>query len=296
MIRYRPYLIPQSSRIIVNEWLQYLSDESATLEHSLPNWDAGTDIHVEAEVALDVIGIYTDCRFAPDAGLRLVLLWHSAGTKLRGCAGSMEITNHVTSGIYHLRGHVAGTSLAEKVAFCVKLLFITGGSTPHRLVPKWQGSILWESAEHVVQLEGEGPRLPTEIIDFSTTHFPKEAGWYFDWEPMDLQQSLLGTTRLYINSQHQQIATAITNPQPESIGIREAIRLDVVQTLVRGALANDDFVSNPNQYARDTVGAWVRATIRTYFTGYRFSDIRAMLDEPHVFSAHLQDKLRIFQT
>lgn len=296
MIRYRPYLMPQADRLAVEAWLHYDGDEGEPLGYSLPNWDAGSDIQVGAEVMLDVSGIYADCRLAPDASLRLVLLWQSAGTKLRGCSSSLDVSHQVADGVYRLRGHVASTSLAEKVSFAVKLLFIAPGSTRHRLIPKWRGSVLWESAEHTVQLEGEGPRFPTEVIDFSTTSFPQDAGWYLDWDPHELDQSLLGTARLYINSQHQQIAVAVTNPQPDTAGVREAIRLDITQTLIRGVLANADFVSNPDQYARDTVGAWARATIRTYFTGYSFAQLRAMLEEPHTFSAYLQDKLRIFQT
>lgn len=293
-VQRRPYLTPQPDRILVEQWMQQIGEHIVPLHQRLPSWDAGTDIHIRSEVFVNVEGIYQDCRLERDARLRLVLLWQSSGTKLRGSGGKVDFSHTRSSGTVALKAHIDGKLLADKLSLFIKLLFIDPGSTQHRLVPHTPGSILLESPSYKVQIEGDGARFPIEVIDFSTTHFPHNAGWFLSWEPEDLDQPLLGDVRLYINSRHPQIASAISDLQPETEGIREAVRLDLAQTLIRGALANEAFVQNPDRYAPGTIGAAVRAMIRLYFEGYQLDSIRTLVHSPHLFSAYLQEKIKIF--
>ena len=293
-VQRRPYLTPQPDRILVEQWTQQVGEHFVPLQQRLPGWDAGADLHIRSEVFVNVEGIYQDCRLERDARLRLVLLWESTGTKLRGSGGTVDFTYTGASGTVPLKAHIDGKLLADKLSLFVKLLFIHPGSTQHRLVPHTPGSILLETPPYKVQLEGDGARFPIEVIDFTTTHFPHNAGWFLFWEPEDLDQPLLGDVRLYINSRHPQIASAISDLQPETEGIREAVRLDLAQTLIRGALSNEAFVQNPDRYAPGTIGAAVRAMIRLYFEGYQLESVRTLMRSPHSFSAHLQEKIKIF--
>jgi hypothetical protein len=131
-------------------------------------------------------------------------------------------------------------------------------------------------------------------MDFAATTFPQNAGWYLDWTPEDLQQPMFGDVRLYINSRHQRVAEAVSNNSPEAADLKESVRLDLAQTLIRGALSNDEFVENPDSYSPGTTGAVVRSMIRLYFEGYSLAELRSIAQAPHEFSAMLQEKLKIF--
>ena len=172
-----------------------------------------------------------------------------SGTKLRGSGGGVDFAYKASSGRTALTAHIDGKLLADTLTLFVKLLFISAGTTQHQLVPKLSGSILLETPPHKIQLEGDGARFPIEVIDFTTTNFPHQAGWYLSWDPDDLEQPLLGDVRLYINSRHPQIAAAVSDIRPETAGIREAIRLDLAQTLIRGVLLNPSFLENPDRYS-----------------------------------------------
>jgi len=293
-VQRRPYLTPLSDRVVVEQWGQQIGDQIAPLGDRLPGWDAGSDIHIRAEVFVNVEGIYEDCRLERDAKLRLVIVWESGGTKLRGSGEAVDFIHKAPSGRTKLTAHIDGKWLADTLTLFVKLLFINSGTTPHLLVPKLSGSILLETPPHKIQLEGDGARFPIEVIDFTTTTFPSQAGWYLSWDPDDLAQPVLGDVRLYVNSRHPQIAAAVSDIRPETAGIREAVRLDLAQTLIRGVLLNSSFLENPEQYAPGTIGAAVRAMIRLYFEGYQIESVHALTRSPHEFSAHLQEKMKIF--
>jgi hypothetical protein len=293
-VQRRPYLTPLSDRVVIEHWEQQIDDRTAPLGDRLAGWDAGTDIHIRTEVFVNVEGIYQDCRLERDAVLRLVLLWESSGTKLRGSGGGVDFTYRAASGRTALTAQIDGKMLADTLTLFVKLLFISPGTTQHQLVPKLSGSILLETPPHKIQLEGDGARFPIEVIDFTTTSFPHRAGWYLAWDPDDLEQPLLGDVRLYVNSRHPQIATAVSDIRPETAGIREAVRLDLAQTLIRGVLLNPSFLENPDRYTPGTIGAAVRAMIRLYFDGYTLESVQQLTRHPHEFSALLQEKMKIF--
>ncbi len=293
-VQRRPYLTPLHERIVIEQWGQQLDNQVVPLEERLPGWDAGTDIRIRANVFVNVEGIYQDCRLERDAKLRLVLLWESSGTKLRGSGGAVDFTHQGASGRTALNANIDGKLLADTLTLFVKLLFISPGSTQHQLLPKLSGSILLETPAYRIQLEGDGARFPIEVIDFTTTNFPHQAGWYLSWDPEDLEQPLLGDVRLYVNSRHPQIASAVSDFKPETAGIREAVRLDLAQTLIRGALSNQSFLETPDRFAPGTIGAAIRAMIRLYFEGYKLESLQTLARSPHDFSAYLQDKMKIF--
>lgn len=293
-VQRRPYLTPQPDRMQVGIWMQQLGRQTAPLGTRLPGWDAGTNLDIGTEVLLDLDGIYQDCRLGVNARLRLVAIWESSGTKLRGSSEGTDLAHTSRSIRLPLNVSIDGKQISEALVLTVKLLFISPGRTTHHLVPKLAGSVLLESSPYRVQLEGEGTRFPMEIVDFTTTNFPPNAGWMFFWDPDDLHQTVLGDVRLYLNSRHPQIAAAAEN-QPETAGVREAVRLDLAQIIIRGALTNDEFVQNPDQFAAGSIGAAARAMIRMYFDGYSLESLQTLMRSPHQFSAYLQEKLKIFR-
>lgn len=291
-IQRRPYLVPQSSRMMLGTWMLNINEREVPLGISLPGWDPATEIRMAVNVDLDLDGIYQDCQLVDETFLRLSIIWESDGTKLRGSGSRVEFLHSASNLTVPLLAVINGKCLANAVSLTVTLTTAYVGTSA--LTPRYPGSILLESAAHRVQLEGSGARFPTEVIDFSTTAFPNNAGWMLLWDPEDLNQALLADVRLYINSRHPQLAMAVSEARSETAGIREAIRLDVAQTIIRGALMNEEFLVHPDRFATGTIGAAARAMIRLYFEGYTLAAVHSMLSSPHQFSAYLQDKLKVF--
>jgi len=270
-----------------------IDEREVPLGTSLPGWDPASELQTAVNVDLDLDDIYQDCQLNDETFLRLSIVWASDGTKLRGSGSRVEFSHSASNVTVPLIAAVDGKCLANAISLTVILTTARAGVGV--LTPRYPGSILLESANYRVQLEGSGARFPTEVIDFSTTPFPHNAGWMLLWDPNDLNQALLGDVRLYINSRHPQLAAAVSESRSETAGIREAIRLDVAQTIIRGALTNEEFLEHADQFASGTIGASARAMIRLYFEGYTLAAVHSMLSSPHQFSAHLQDKLRVFQ-
>lgn len=293
-IQSRPYLTPQSDRLVVEGWEHQVGDQFLPLGERIPDWDPAAPINIHARVRLSIHDILNDCKLPPDVKFRMAVIWESSGTKIRGRGEKINIHGFSKLKEYVLSTVIDGKLLADTLSLTVSLLYIDPGSGNHPLMPRQPGSILLQSPIIKVQLEGDGVRFPTEVIDFSSTYYPQDAGWMLVWDPDSLEQSLFGDVRLYLNARHPKVVSAVTNMDEGSLGIREAVRLDLAQTLIRGALSNDDFIQNPDRYPKGSIGAAARAMISLYFAGYNIESIQSMLRRPHDFSAFLQDKLRVF--
>jgi hypothetical protein len=145
-----------------------------------------------------------------------------------------------------------------------------------------------------IVVEGIGARFPTEIVDFETIRLPTDAGWSLYWDPEDLHQTVVGDMRLYINARNLLVVRAISENRREDIGIREAIRYDIAQRMIYGALGNPEFVASPDSYEAGSIGAAIRGTIRTYFPNTTIRSVRDMAQRPDTFNPRLQERLRLF--
>ncbi len=291
-IKRLPYLTPSPERISVGEWNLIRQDGIFSIGELLPDWDAAVNIEAVVSVALDVPGIYEDCRISRDAQLRIAALWESHGTVLRGRGDVVDLNLLQPVNKVDLRLFAQGINLAKRVDLIVSLVLVEA-NTAAPLAPKLPGSLLFLKTKTVI-LEGEGARFPVEMINFADTHYPSDAGWVLFWDPDNLHQTVLGDIRLYVNSQHERIKRAVSENRPEDFDIREAIRLDVARTLIYGALNNTEFVENPDAFESLSVGAAVRNMLRLYFPQTSFTQLRDNSRQPQSFEPKLQEKLRAF--
>lgn len=293
VIQRLPYLTPTYEHIEIGDWHLVNDEDVDVLGELLPNWDPALDIRATVEVKLNLEGIYQACRLKPDAVLRLAAVWESPGTVLKGRGAFTDVQVFHSPQQAQLTVEVEGIKLASKLNFTVNLILLYAGAEPEPLAPKMIGSILAQKTQSVL-LEGEGARFPTEVIDFKDTHYPSEAGWALYWDPDNLEQTVSGEVRLFINSQHQRIVRAVSKQLPEDYGIREAMRFDLARTLIYGALGNSEFVEEPDNYKYGTIGASIRNMLRLYFPETSFSQLRANSLQPQSFDPKLQDRLRVF--
>lgn len=294
-IRRLPYLTPLPTRVNVQPWwLARPGRETVRMPAVLPDWDPSVNLSASTNVRVDVPGIFDDCQLDPDAVLRLGVIWSSEGTRLRGIGTGRDLRIGIRAEDHQLSVDVAGTLLRQNLMLTVQLLLVsTPTRPPNPFAPAIPGSrLLAHSAELVV--EGIGSRFPTEIVDFTAVYFPSNAAWTLFWDPQDLHQTVAGDMRLYINSRNQTVVRAISENRPEDHGIREAIRYDVAQQLIYGAISNSEFIEAPESFDRGSVGAAVRSMMRTYFPNYPLKLVIQRAQRPAIFNAELQERLRLF--
>jgi hypothetical protein len=289
-----PYLTPAPGRMMLGNWQIVRNKIAAPLSELLPDWDPAVSIQATVSVQVDLDGILSDCNLASDASLRLAAAWYCPGTVLRGCGDRVDLNKANTSKNIELCTEVEGINLAKAAEFSVRLVLLHHGADVKKFAPKLPGSILAQSNPYRVIIEGEGPRFPIEVIDFSDTYFATNAGWVLRWDPQDLHQTVLGDIRLYINSQHERVKRAVSENLLEDFDIREAVRYDVARTLIYGALSRDEFVADPDAFEDGSIGAATRNMLRVYFPEFSFSELRDRIQRPESFDPRLQEKLRLF--
>jgi hypothetical protein len=295
-IRKLPYLIPSSKYIDVGIWQTYSDGHLIPLDTSMPNWDPAITLQASINVDVNGFGILEDCGFSSDAELSIAAVWSSEGTMLRGVGSKKIITYEPFASEYNLRVEIEGLKLAKWVDLSVQLVLVTPSIEKKPFAAKYAGSILFKSTPLRVYLQGEGARFPIEVIDFGNTQYPNDAGWALFWDPFNLHQTALGDLRLYINARHNRVKSAVSESRPEDYDLRESIRFDIARLLIQGALNNDDFVENPDQYGSDSIGAVIRNMIRNYFPQIDLADLRDEIHNSQTFDPKLQDKLRLFQS
>lgn len=293
-VRKLPYYTPKPERFPLVQWRWSASGNDEILPFIYADWDPAVDIQAAVDVRMDVKGIFEDCRLPDEAVLALGSSWVSSGTRLsgRGTSVTIDAFNPLIEQTLHVS--IPGILLGKTVRFYVHLFLHRppyGCQDP--FIPTAVGSRLAVFV-HEMAIEGIGPRFPVEVIDFASTRYPPEAGWALFWDSANLSQSVEGDIRLYINSQHAAVVRAVTGSLPHDFGIREALRFDVAQQLIFGALANDDFVGSPESFEMGTIGNAVFNMLRLYFHEYQISDLYSMSRRPELFIPRLQARLRLF--
>jgi hypothetical protein len=293
-VRKLPYYTPKPERFPLTQWRWAVSGNDEVLPTVYTDWDPAVNIQAAVDVRIDVRGIYDDCRLPDEAVLVLGSSWVSSGTRLSGRGTSVTIDAFKPLVEHTLHVSIPGILLGKTVKFYVHLFLRRppdGCQSP--FMPTAVGSRL-AAFVHEMTIEGIGPRFPVEVIDFASTRYPPEAGWALFWDSANLSQSVDGEIRLYINSQHGAVVRAVTESLPQDFGIREALRYDIAQQLIFGALANDDFVDSPESLETGTIGNAVFNMLRLYFPEYQISDLYSMSRWPGLFIPRLQARLRAF--
>lgn len=291
-----PFLRPKASRVKASPWLIVEEGQRAPLAEELTHWDPGTRITLTRTVKLDVEGVTADCRLKLEDRLRLVTVWRSEGTKLRGHGAVVDLT--AASGRFEgsLEVQLEGHELGERIDLETQLVFVGRTGTGLRFAPRRPGSLLWTDLQSVT-LDAQAARFPIELVDFKTCGWLEaEAAWALEWNPDDLHQPVNRSTRLYVNAAKPLMAGAITAVRPVDAQavVQQFIRFDVARTMIVGALENEEFVRAPRAFAEDTVGASMRRLLGALFPD---EDIAAVAERRRQarggFEAELQARLRL---
>lgn len=291
-----PYLRPYPERIQIKEWSIIQEDISVPLREFMPEWDATTDITLSAKAEINLAGILNDCKLSSNSELVIVSAWDSSGTGLRDCSNVLTIDSSLTHQVIILDWHLTGAFLSAEIMISISLVLKNAADTMHQFAPKLAGSLLWRDQRKIV-LEGSGTRFPVEMVNFaeSFSWLPENAGWFLDWDQHDFTRPVLGGMRLYINSNHKQLKSALNGTQDNDSTIREVISFEVARTMIMTALDDREFLINAELYEDDTVGASIRRLLHALFVNNTLQElVEYRKGYSNRFDCELQDRLRLF--
>jgi hypothetical protein len=249
-------------------------------------------------VEIDLDTVRLACEIETHELLRIAAVWRSPGTALRGALTTQDINGPLT-GIrqFRLQAVVDGHQLGGQLRIETHLLLTTNRRSASVISPTRAGSIIWRDVIATV-VEGDAPRFPVEVADFSLTlGVPADAVWFLSWNSDDMHQPFLGAVRLMINTGVPAVVEAVAGGgrDPRSKAIRSAIYYEVGRALIRGALSNDEFLSAPDSFPDGSVGHSLSTLLRIHFSTYTVYGVKHLLDErPRYFDSVLQGKLKLF--
>jgi len=267
------------------------------LPSQLREWDPGQAVILKRLMHIDVALVCKGAGLSPDAEVALSVSWRSPGSGQRGCAVRRKLERDGGPVAIGLEPRFQGYELAGSLRIFTRIVLARLGSSDEPLAARRIGSILWED-EASVLLEGLGSRFPMEVVDFVQMGFPPRAAWRLFWQRDRLRAQAMGCLCLLINRRHTRVVAAATRvaPDPESRAIWSAIHLGVARDLIVGALADDAFVENPNQFEAGTVGDVARTLLERAFPKESPKAIAERLEsKPDLFECEIQAAFNLFE-
>jgi hypothetical protein len=273
-------------------WLLETPQGLVALPPMLERWDYETPVSLSVDMDIRILDLRKICGLADDDSLVTAIVWHATGTNLRDSCyvgacppdGPVRVT---------LEGsRLGGTLNLEAQVALTK----TGSGRRDGLAAVRPGSVLWRTKASLA-LEGEGPRFPTEVLDFACSSLgASEAAWYLQWEPSDLTSAGLGAIRLYLNQSHSLMAQLRDAPEAtaETRTALDALKYDLVRALITGYLTNPDFVDDA-VFETGSVGHIGVILANTYFPNETIASLRLLArDDPQKLDTRVQHAVRLW--
>jgi hypothetical protein len=283
-----PFRTTPTSAVAAAPWHVQTDEGLQPLPRVLPHWDYNQRLLLTRTIQLDSDALLTACQLSSNDPLRIVAVWSCPGNLDTVVPGAVRVL---------LEGTVDGHELSGELRIETHLVLLKQRPNGVSLAATRPGSILWRDASSSI-VEGGAPRFPVEVVDFSHTLWaPPSAAWYLSWNPLDLRQPFLGTVRLMINSGIAPVVRAVARNDSDASAkaIRSTIHFEVGRTLIRGALCNDEFRSDPEGFPEGTVGRALSRLVGLLFPGDSPEGLKNLMDQrPEFFDSVLQEKLKLF--
>jgi hypothetical protein len=296
-----PFLRPSDDTLNVKWMINGIESPEFS---EIPHWDPATSIKIQVNVSLDLQKIKEQCRLSDDDIIRISFSWFSPGTSLKECCKSVDasLDTRLFEDIleWNFSKEIEGGKVFESVQ-CYVCISLANCRENNEFQFCKQGTILLNK-DIKINLDTLESRFPVEQIDFSNNlQLPAaDAGWFLDWNPDDLSIMALGGIRLYINSHHQNIVKAVMMKEktPANLAIIQTIKFEIARLLIFGALENEKFIEDPDDFDEGSIGAYIDRLISITFPN---EDITALSNQTkdskkrQDLECRLQEKLRLFQ-
>ena len=295
-----PYRTPSPDCItMARPWHDLNDPNLSRIEDRLIDWAPGTRVSLTRTIRVDVPRVLRECRLPDDARIALLATGVCATTTIRAASPPLVLDRSYTGDReLRLELHLDGYELAGSLVVSTKL--VTYEQTAHSLIAPWRpGLTLWEDSSKI-RLQGSGARFPMEACDFSKmgrNDHPSRAMWRLDWSPDALDEPVLGSMRLYLNSGHPMVRLMIDDATGEqSKVVASMIRYEVGRLMILTALDDTSFIEDPEQFGEDTVGEMLHKLVMAVG---RLDSVEAIAARkrrnPVQFETELQSALHILK-
>ncbi|MCX6394842.1 MAG: hypothetical protein NTY57_08360 [Solirubrobacterales bacterium] len=282
----RPYLLPQEGTIKAGEWV---TPDGRALPERLLDWDPATPFEAIREVAVDFERLIGECQLGLGATLAVTSEIRSDRTTLRVLGDTITVTADSSADVQSVLA-VSGSALGGLVKLSTTLTLVSSGDSGP-LAASRVGSELWRSHTFGCALEGGAARFPTSAVSFSKSPLLDDKGaWSLDWQIQSLDEPVLASVRLLINTDNPRVREAIItgSTAPDSEVIRSMISFDVARTLITSALRSDEFLARYESFPEGSVGRAIAELIQTHWGESPGSLAQRLSIRPNRFEAEIQ--------
>jgi len=282
-----PFLRAAPESVVADPWRLAGGVE---LDGPVEHWDPDLVLRLERRVSVDVDLLLSSTGTGSAAELAVAAVWRSDRTRLKGPGMSVPLPDGAGEGVVTLGVDVPGARAGGRLELQTLVMRSREGPRRNPIAAHRPGSILWGDRV-AVALEGEAARFPVTVVDFGgIVGVDADAPWTLEWYPRDLDQPVLGSMQLFVNSRNAAAVDAVgEGERPESGAVASMIRFDVTRSLVHGALTNEEFVARPAEFEADTVGRMLSDLLDRLWPGTDSAALAARLgDAPHRLESELQ--------
>ncbi|MEP3428354.1 MAG: hypothetical protein ABJN98_06730 [Roseibium sp.] len=247
------------------------------MQTMLDDWDYATDIELRSTVSIDM-RIASRVLDIPEEELKLAVVLKIGTGRGRFprivARANTHIVDSGTDRALDLFATIPGNTLSGRLHLRTDVLLASAPESSSILSPTRIGSRLW-SDEFSVELEDGGDnRFPIEVVSFKDTfpgHRHVAAPWYLAWRPGGLTADFGGSIRLYVNSDHEQLAERVVEGDALTL---QAILGDVMVQMVGAALDAEDLAEQLDGCEEGSVGSQISGWLEHAFPGRNLSEVR----------------------
>lgn len=251
-----PFLTLQESSLEAGPWMLALDDgEQIPAGDYLPDWDYASRISLLRAITINRDLAAADLEI-DRSHLRLsicVRIGTGAGRLPRSIISQQLRSFDEDSDTIVLELEIPGYVLSSVLDLMTEIVI---EEAPHQfgeLSPSKKFERVWHET-HRVRLEGEEPRFPIEVADFSTLlagGIAKSAPWYVHWSPGDWSRDFHGSMRLYLNKDHSAFIDRVQKGDPETL---RAIMADVMGQVCERFVGLDECEALATSFERGSLG------------------------------------------
>lgn len=275
-----PFLTLPNEIVTLGPWM--IGQVGAPLLPIKPNldgWDYATDLELQSSLSIDMRGA-AEVLAIPEQELKLAVTLNVGTGRGRFPRTTRRISSYVLDSeaeqLIEMRAMIPGNMLSGRINVRIEVLLAAAPASGSILSPNCVGSRLW-SEEISVELEDGGEnRFPIEVVSFTETfpnHGHRTAPWYLAWKPGGLAADFGGSIRLYVNSDHRELAQRVVDGDDITL---QAILGDVMVQMINAALDTDDSAEQLRECEEGSVGAQISAWMELAFPQRSLSEIQNM--------------------
>jgi hypothetical protein len=265
-------------------WLERDGTRTA-LPPLLGGWDYASSETIGISVAMDSDAVLQTSGLKTIDDLEVLLVADCPAAHQRFVAGR-ALSGYESGTTLEVDLHIPPGSAADHLRLSAHL--VLARTTPERdtRVAFLRGARIHSSDPHVLRLEGDSSRFPTEALPFSELRLGR-APWTVLARYDDLAESFMGHVRLLINTEHPVGELALgpgVAPQ-----VANLLRVDVIRLLIAQVAGQMESTDIP--FEDGSVGQVLETMCRVFLGQGLRASVRLYRDNPAAFELRLHDRL-----